>query len=194
MTHATIQPTTFPEAATQENTPLQNLQRNPRRQTGKTRPEPKTIDIEGVEYKNLGKGVYVRASMVREAMGKVRTPKDIVPLLAAESVAEQETVILFTLDGNNQVISKHLVTQGLVNQSQIHPREVFRPAIHDNAVSIILAHNHPSGNLDPSESDLVATRRIVEVSKTVGIPVLDHIIVSSKGFLSIRERFPGYFG
>ncbi len=86
-----------------------------------------------------------------------------------------------------------MITVGLANQSQIHPREVFRPAILDAAVSILIAHNHPSGNLEPSEADLVATRRLVEVSKTIGIPVLDHVIVSQQGFLSIREKFPGYF-
>ena len=124
---------------------------------------------------------------------KIRTPKDILPFLAHITHAEQEHVIVITLDGNNQVINTHIVTMGLANQSQIHPRETYKWAIRNNAISIILAHNHPSGNLEPSESDLVATRRLVEVSKTIGIPLIDHLIVSSEGFLSIRERFPAYF-
>jgi DNA repair protein RadC len=102
-------------------------------------------------------------------------------------------VVVLTLDGNNQIIKKHTITVGLANQSHIHPRETFFPAIQDRAVSILVAHNHPSGNLEPSEADLVATKRLVEVSKTMGIPLLDHLIVSENGFLSLRERFPAYF-
>ncbi|MEO7957826.1 MAG: DNA repair protein RadC [Fibrobacteria bacterium] len=125
---------------------------------------------------------------------KIRTPKDAMPLLGSLRKAAQESVVVITLDGNNQVIKTHAITRGLANQSQIHPRETFHPAIQDRAVSILVAHNHPSGNLEPSESDLIATRRLVEVSKTLGIPVLDHMIVSEGGFLSIREKYPGYFG
>jgi DNA repair protein RadC len=130
----------------------------------------------------------------REPKVKIRTPKDIVPLCGLITHAEQEVVMVFTLDGNNQVSTSHMVTVGLVNQSQIHPREVFKHAIRHNAVSIIVVHNHPSGNLEPSESDLIATRRLVEVAKTIGIPLLDHVIVSPEGHASIRDRFPAYFG
>jgi DNA repair protein RadC len=125
---------------------------------------------------------------------KIRTPKDAMPLLGSLRVAAQESVLVLTLDGNNQVIKVHAITRGLANQSHIHPRETFHPAIQDRAVSILVAHNHPSGNLEPSESDLIATRRLVEVSKTLGIPLLDHMIVSEGGFLSLREKYPGYFG
>ena len=89
---------------------------------------------------------------------KIHTPKDAMPLLGSLRAAKQESVVILTLDGNNQVIKVHSITRGLVNQSQIHPRETFYPAIQDRAVSILVAHNHPSGNLEPSESDLIATR------------------------------------
>ena len=125
---------------------------------------------------------------------KIRTPKDALPVLAALRSAKQECVVVLTLDGNNQVIRAHTITRGLANQSQIHPRETFHPAISDHAVSILVAHNHPSGNLEPSESDLIATRRLVEVSRTLGIRVVDHLIVAESGFLSIREKYPAYFG
>lgn len=124
---------------------------------------------------------------------KIRTPKDALPMLTALRMGRQESVVVLTLDGNNQIIKMHSITLGLANQSQIHPRETFFPAIEDRAVSIMVAHNHPSGNLEPSESDLIATRRLVEVSKTMGIPILDHLIVSEFGFMSLRERFPAYF-
>lgn len=125
---------------------------------------------------------------------RIRTPKDALPMLAFLRASAQENFVVITLDGNNQVIKLHPVTVGLANQSQIHPRETFHPAVADRAVSILIAHNHPSGNLEPSESDLAATRRLVEVSRTLGIPILDHLIVTDAGFLSLRERFPACFG
>ena len=149
--------------------------------------------IKGVKYVEYPNGVLVPASLVCEAPIKIRTPKDVLPLLESDKWEAQERFIVITLDGNNQVIKKHTVTVGLVNCAQMHPRETYYPAISDMAVSIIVAHNHPSGNLEPSEADLVATRRLVEVSKTMGIPVLDHLIISKTGFLSLRERFPNYF-
>lgn len=155
-------------------------------------------DIKGI---GVGKGCQILASiefsrrfLTARKKVKVKTPKDALPLLGSLRSAAQECVMVLTLDGNNQVIKAHTITRGLANQSQIHPRETFYPAIQDRAVSIVVAHNHPSGNLEPSEAYLIATRRLVEVSKTLGIPVLDHLIVAEGGFLSIRERFPAYFG
>lgn len=153
----------------------------------------KTKKISGQSYIVYPNGVMVPACLVNETPIKIRTPTDILPLLESEKYLKQETVILFTLDGNNQVIKKHVISLGLANSSSIHPRETFAPAIEDRAVSIFLAHNHPSGNLEPSEADLVATRRMVEVSKIMGIPILDHIIISQNGFISLRERYPSYF-
>jgi DNA repair protein RadC len=141
-----------------------------------------------------GGNVRPLAARRDEPKVKIRTPKDIVPLCGHITHAEQEVVLVFTLDGANQVTTSHMVTVGLANQSQIHPREVFKHAIRHNSVSIIVVHNHPSGNLEPSESDLIATRRLVEVAKTIGIPLLDHVIMSPDGFMSLRDRYPGYFG
>jgi len=124
---------------------------------------------------------------------KVRTPKDILPVLDGIREAEQEFVICLTLDGSNKLIGSFVVSIGIANSCSIHPREVFKWAIRNNAVSIMISHNHPSGNLEASESDLIATRRLSEAGKLLGIPLLDHVIISSEGFLSIRERFPGYF-
>lgn len=140
-----------------------------------------------------GEGGIVLPLPARKDKIKIRVPKDVLPFLDAITHAEQECFMVITLDGNNQVISHHLVTVGLVNQAQVHPRETFRKAVQHNAVSIMVAHNHPSGNLEPSESDLIATRRLCESGKTLGIPLLDHLIVSSDGFTSLRERYPAYF-
>lgn len=150
--------------------------------------------IKGIAYIEYPNGVMVPASYVQDAPIKVRTPSDILPLLSPDMTERQERFIVITLDGSHNVIKKHVVTIGLANQSQIHPRETFFPAVQDQAVSIIVAHNHPSGNLEPSDSDLAATRRLVDASKTMGIPVLDHLIVIPSGsFRSLREFSPQLF-
>lgn len=154
---------------------------------------PMRKTIGGVVFVKDRFGTYIPESFLRSRI-KVRTPSDAIPALASIRLSPQEIMAVIDLDGSNQIIKTREVTQGLVNQSQVHPREVYRGAILNNAVSILVAHNHPSGNLEPSESDLISTRRLVEVSKTIGIPVLDHLIVTADGFLSIRERFPAYFG
>ncbi len=152
----------------------------------------KTID--GIKYHITDSGILVPALMLREAKAKVKTPRDILPMLADEANAEQERVIVFTLNGQYRVIRKHLVTIGLVNETKIHPREVFRAAVQENAVAILMAHNHPSGDTEPSDSDLIATRRIHEAGKTLGINLLDHVIVAPPDrFKSIRESHPAYF-
>jgi DNA repair protein RadC len=77
---------------------------------------------------------------------------------------------------------------GTLNQSIVHPREVFRPAIQDNAAGIIISHNHPSGTLEASRSDVQITQRLKEVSKLVGIELLDHVIISKEGYYSFSDE------
>jgi DNA repair protein RadC len=173
----------------QEET-TQNCPENP--ESPKPRlPTRKTIG--GIIHVRDSFGAYVPETFLK-SREKIRVPKDALPAVAYIRLSPQEIVAVVDLDGNHQIIGVRQITMGLVNQSQIHPREVFRGAILNNAVSILIAHNHPSGNLEPSESDLVATRRLVEVSKTIGITVLDHLILGVTGFTSIRERYPAYFG
>ena len=124
---------------------------------------------------------------------RVRTPPDCLPLLAHIRREKQEIFMVITLDGANQVIQIHEATKGLVNQCHIHPRETYVCAVEDRAVNIIVAHNHPSGTLEPSPEDLITTRRLAESGRLLGIPLLDHFIVSAEGYSSLRERFPDYF-
>ena len=124
---------------------------------------------------------------------KVRVPADCLPFLSPIRRAECETFMIVTLDAAHQIIQSHIVTKGLVNKSLCHPREVFRPAIVQMAVSILLAHNHPSGICDPSSDDLITTRRLCDAGKLLGIKVLDHLIVTENGFLSLKEKYPDYF-
>ena len=101
---------------------------------------------------------------------------------------QQEYFICISLNGANELIQSRVVTVGLLNSSQIHPREVFADVITDRAASVILIHNHPSGSLSPSESDIQITNQLVEAGKILGLTVLDHIIVSKRGHMSMKEK------
>ncbi len=99
----------------------------------------------------------------------------------------KEHFFVLTLDAKHSVIRTLIISIGLVNKTIVHPREVFRPAIKDNACAIIIAHNHPSGSLDPSHEDKELTTRLVKAGELLGIPVLDQLIISKKGYLSFLE-------
>ena len=108
----------------------------------------------------------------------------------AELIAEarQEEFHIVTLNTKNVVIDSHQITVGTLDASLVHPREVFRKAIKDVCSSIILAHNHPSGDPTPSREDVAVTNRLEESGKLLGIDVLDHIVMGIDGCVSIREH------
>jgi len=120
-------------------------------------------------------------------MIKISQAKDLMPQLARYACKRQEHFVVAILDGGHQVLRIKLVTVGLLNRTLIHPREVFRPAILESAAAVILVHSHPSGNLDPSREDRDITRRLVESGQLIGIPVLDHLIISKQGYYSFQE-------
>ncbi|HJJ29271.1 MAG TPA: DNA repair protein RadC [Methanocorpusculum sp.] len=115
-----------------------------------------------------------------ERRAVLHSTEDILPFLGQYRYDSQENVIVATLTGANEVIKIHPVTRGTVNQSQVHPREVFAPAIEDRAASIILIHNHPSGNLTPSPQDILITERIKQAGNILGIMLLDHLIIGPR--------------
>jgi DNA repair protein RadC len=115
----------------------------------------------------------------------VDSPEAVVGLLGDIRGKSQEHLVLLTLDGANRLISRHTITIGTLTASLVHPREIFAPAIADRAAAIVLAHNHPSGDLTPSQADKETTFRIKEVALTVGIPLSDHIVVTKDGYRSI---------
>lgn len=100
----------------------------------------------------------------------------------------KEIFIVFWLNSSNKVTGFDLVSMGNLNSSIVHPREVFRGAVIATAASIILAHNHPSGNPEPSNEDISITRRLVEAGKLLDIPVFDHIIMAGDTFTSFIEK------
>jgi DNA repair protein RadC len=99
----------------------------------------------------------------------------------------KENFIAIYLDNKMRAMGWHLVSLGTVSESIVHPREIFKVALLCNATSVILSHNHPTGELSPSSEDVSTTKRIKEAGEIIGIPVIDHIIVSETSYLSFKE-------
>ena len=127
-----------------------------------------------------------RRHLVKDAV-KISCAKDVLPLLNDIAGKHQEYFLCISLNGANEVIEKRVVTIGLLDKSPAHPREVFADVIADRAAAVIFAHNHPSGDLQPSEADLRVHDQLTEAGRILGIRVLDHIIVSRKGYYSFQE-------
>jgi len=119
---------------------------------------------------------------------RIQEPQDVLPYVQPYIRRKQEYFVCITLNGAGEVIETRVVTVGLLDSAQIHPREVFADALVDRAAGVILVHNHPSGNLEPSPEDIAITRRLVQAGEILGIPVLDHVIVGPSGYLSLKER------
>ncbi len=119
---------------------------------------------------------------------RITSAQDVYDELKAFSSKSQEHFLTITLDGASHIINTRTVFIGTLNQSLVHPREVFADAIADRAAGIIIAHNHPSGTLDASRADIQITQRLKEVSKLVGIELLDHVILAKNGFYSFSDE------
>lgn len=148
-------------------------------------------DVEGIGIAKASQILagfeLARRYMAKESK-KITEAKDVLPFLSDITDKQQEYFVCISLNGANEVIEKRIVTVGLLDKSQVHPREVFADVITDRAASVILAHNHPSGELKPSNSDLKIHEQLTEAGKILGISVLDHIIVAKKGYFSFQER------
>lgn len=133
----------------------------------------------------LGKRIATREA---KEVRTIRGPKDAadyaMPLLRDEV---QEHFAVMLLDMKNHIMHMPIVTTGTLSASVAHPREVFRQAIEHSAASVILVHNHPSGDTHPSREDIQVTKRMIEVGKIMDIPVLDHIIIGDNNFCSLKE-------
>jgi DNA repair protein RadC len=118
----------------------------------------------------------------------VRGPDDVLPHVRDLIRARREHFVVLLLNARHEMQRREVVSIGSLNASIVHPREVFLPAILHTAASVVLVHNHPSGDPEPSEEDLSITRRLVEVGELIGIGVLDHVIVGARGLVSFRAR------
>jgi DNA repair protein RadC len=120
---------------------------------------------------------------------KITSPQDVaeefIPLLRDEL---KEQFIVLCLNKANYIIRKEVITVGILDSSIVHPREVFKVAVENNAASIILIHNHPSGNPEPSSEDISITKKLVEAGKMMEIPVYDHIIIAGNNYTSFVDR------
>ncbi|WP_419777806.1 JAB domain-containing protein [Malaciobacter marinus] len=124
----------------------------------------------------------------RTTKTKITSSDDVFEELKDYSTARQEHFIVCYLDASNCILENRIITIGTLNQSLVHPREVFAPAIEKRASSIIIAHNHPSSILKSSDEDIQVTKRLKDASKILGIELLDHIILTENGFLSFRNE------
>ena len=115
----------------------------------------------------------------------IDSPEKAVEQLSDVRDKKQEYFVCLTLDGANRLIAKRIITIGTLTSSLVHPREVFAEGITDRAASIIVAHNHPSENLEPSQADRDVTERLKEAGLILGVQLEDHLIVTSKSYLSI---------
>jgi DNA repair protein RadC len=120
---------------------------------------------------------------------KITSPKDVadiyIPLLRDEL---KERFFIICLNSANKIIRHEVISIGNLNSSVVHPREIFKAAIENSSASIIILHNHPSGNPEPSNEDIAITRKIVEAGKILDIPVFDHIIIAGNLFTSFVEK------
>ena len=115
----------------------------------------------------------------------IDSPEKAVEQLIDIRDKKQEYFVCLTLDGANRLIAKRIITIGTLTASLVHPREVFADAITDRAASIIVAHNHPSGSLEPSQADIVVNERLLSAGNLLGVKLIDHIIVSKDSFSTI---------
>ena len=119
---------------------------------------------------------------------RIKKPMDIIPFIQSYSLRKEEHFICIMLNSAHEILKLKVISKGILNQSLIHPREVFADPITERAAAIILAHNHPSGNVMPSEIDFEATKKVLEASRIIGIHLLDHIIITKTDFFSFREQ------
>jgi len=149
------------------------------------------------EFNKTYKGMRCRVCLIRED-----TKGEPIPILQQTDVYElvkdeltnsdREVFLSVMLTSRNHLIGVETVSIGSVNSAVLSPGEVFKGALLANAVSIILCHNHPSGDLSPSEEDIRITKRLIEVGELLGVKVLDHLIVSDQGCSTLRDhiKFP----
>lgn len=120
---------------------------------------------------------------------KITSPQDIaeifIPLLRDDN---KEKFIVVCLNSANKIIKYEIISVGNLNSSVVHPREIFKVAIDNSSASIILIHNHPSGNPEPSNEDITITKKIVETGKIMEIPVFDHLIIAGETYTSFVEK------
>lgn len=117
----------------------------------------------------------------------IRSSADVVPFVQNYAVCKKEHFLLVTLNGSHEIIQIHVVSVGTLNKTLIHPREIYGTAMKEDAAAIVVCHNHPSGNCQPSEEDIKVTHTLERVGDIMGIELLDHIIVCRDSYFSFLD-------
>jgi len=118
---------------------------------------------------------------------KIKTPADLLPHIRHYADRKQEHFLCASINGANEIMNIRVVSIGLIDRTPVHPREVFADALSDRASAVIVAHNHPAGNLEPSVSDVEITEQLKAAGIIMGISLLDHIIFNRIGYFSFLE-------
>jgi DNA repair protein RadC len=119
----------------------------------------------------------------------IRNAKDVYEYLQDMRNLPKEHLRGIYLNSHHRIIHDEVISIGTINSNMVHPREVFKPAIEHGAAAVILAHNHPSGIVTPSQADIDITKHIIEVGKLIGIPVVDHVVITKNKFISIDVAY-----
>jgi len=160
---------------------------------------PKTSFQELVSQKGIGKAAACRILAAFELAQRlllnqdeeavvIRKPEDVFKLLKEIGSYKKEHFIGLYLNARHQLIHKETISIGSLEASIVHPREVFEPALRHHAATLIAVHNHPSGEPDPSSKDLKINERLIKAGKILGIELIDHIIITSKAFTSLKDK------
>lgn len=153
-------------------------------------------EIEGIGFSKassivasmeLAKRMFLNSNYKKKRI--IKDSSDVVDLLMEEMLYEKrEILIALLLNVKGEIESKEIISVGELAATNIHPREVFSPAIRKGAAAVIVAHNHPSGDPTPSDDDIFATKRLLDASKIVGIRLIDHVIIGHRKYISLKSE------
>ena len=146
---------------------------------------PKVKATQVIACMELGRRIFYED---KSRVPTIKTPEEVFRYLAEMQKLTKEQFRGLYLNTRNRLIHDEVISMGSLNLSVVHPREVFRPAVEYGAAAVILAHNHPSGDPEPSPEDIKITKQLVEAGKLMEIEVLDHLIIGEEKFVSLKEK------
>jgi DNA repair protein RadC len=160
--------------------------------------DEKGLKVRSEDLKQFGAVGDAKATLILAAIefarrrikpegAKIETPADLLPHVRHYADRKQEHFLCATINGANEILNIRVISIGLIDRSPVHPREVFADALVDRASGVIVAHNHPSGGLEPSASDMAITTQLKSAGAMMGIELLDHIIFNRTGYFSFLE-------
>jgi DNA repair protein RadC len=160
--------------------------------------DKKGLEVNAEDLKQFGAVGDAKATLILAAIefarrrikpegSRIETPADLLPHVRHYADRKQEHFLCASINGANEILNIRVVSIGLIDRSPVHPREVFADALSDRASAVIVAHNHPSGGLEPSPSDIAVTEQLKAAGAIVGIELLDHIIFNRTGYFSFLE-------